>query len=768
MSQFLRVLLLAAFACTASASYAQETESDTTDAPHQPHSVSSKDLAPVEIRALRANADAPFAKTEISGDTLQRENLGQDLPVLLQYTPSAVVTTDAGAGVGYTGLRLRGTDGTRINVTLNGVAVNDAESQGSYFVDLPDLASSTSSIQIQRGVGSSTNGAGAFGGTVSISNMGLYEHPGAEGSISYGSFNTQKYTVQAGTGWINNRVALQARLSQITSDGFIDRSHSDLKSFQLHGAWKSSSKTTIQAMMLQGIETTGQAWNGVPEEKLRGNDSALLAHYYNNLGVLYFSPQDSANLFSSNPRKYNSFTYRNQVDHYRQNYYQIFADHKFSSAVTAHLGLFLTRGLGYYEEYKQNEAYSKYGLKPFITGSDTITRTDLIRQLWLDNYNYGAVYSLLWDAGKHTKVSFGGAASQYLGNHYGYILWAQNGGISEHYRWYKLDAQKNDFNFYGKAEHRIGKQVLLYGDLQWRSIGYFMNGFRNNPTLTPSVSYLFFNPKAGFTWFLSHSPLTRQKVYASFAAASHEPNRDDFEASPNNLPKPERLYDAEGGYEFSTDEVGFNANLYYMHYQDQLVLTGKVNDVGAYTRTNVPESYRMGVELQASGKPSDWMTLYGNATFSQSCIKDFTEYIDDYDNGGQAAFNHGTSAIAFSPSTVAAAGVIVRPFHQSNNGRAFSLEVITKFVGKQYLDNTSNEARKLNPYGLCDIRLHYNPALAPFRSIGFTLMLNNVLDKAYESNGYTYSYIYGGTTTTQNFFYPQAGINWLLGLNVKW
>lgn len=770
MSRLLHTYFLAVFIGSSVVAHAQATSPDSMQsAIPAPANAAPKSLTPIEVRAVRADADAPFAKTEISGRSLQKENLGQDLPFLLQYTPSAVVTSDAGAGVGYTGLRIRGTDNTRVNVTLNGIPVNDAESQGTYFVDLPDLASSTTSIQIQRGIGSSTNGPGAFGGTLSVANLGIYEQPGAEGSISYGSFNTQKYTVQAGTGYIHDKFALQVRLSQITSNGFIDRSGSDLKSFQINGAWRISDKTTIQGMVLQGIETTHQAWNGIPEEKLRGNDSALLAHYYNNVGSLYFSAADSANLFASNPRKYNVFTYDNQIDHYRQNYYQLFADHHFSPAVTGHVGLFLTRGLGYYEEYKQEQSYSSYGLQPFTTeAGDTIRHTDLTRQLWLDNYYYGAVYSLLWDATKKTKLSLGGAATQYIGNHYGYILWSQYGGMPEHYRWYKLDAQKNDFNLYAKAEQRIGTSMLLYGDVQWRGIGYFMNGFRNNPDLHPAVTYNFFNPKVGFTYFLPHTPLMHQKLYASFAAASHEPNRDDFEASPNDLPKPERLYDGEAGYERVTDEYSIAVNAYYMHYKDQLVLTGKVNDVGAYTRTNVPNSYRAGIELQGAVKASDWISLHANATFSQNRIKDFVEYVDNYDNGVQEAYNHGTSEIAFSPSCIAAGGITLTPFYHTAKGKAFSIELLEKYVGKQYLDNTTNEGRKINPYALLDLRFHYSPQLAPFRNIGFTLMLNNVLNKEYESNGYTYSYIYGGMSTTQNFYYPQAGFNWLLGVNLKW
>ncbi len=575
--------------------------------------------------------------------------------------------------------------------------------------------------------------------------------------------------LQGSTGLLHDKVALGVRLSQITSDGFIDRSAAALRSLQLTGLWKASPKTTIQAMLLQGEETTHQAWNGVPEEKLRGTDSALLAHYYNNAGSLYFSPKDSINLFSSDPRRYNAFTYDNQIDRYRQNYYQLFADHRFSPAVTAHLGLFLTRGIGYYEEYKQDEQYSKYGLPAYITtGGDTLRRSDFIRQLWLDNYNYGAVYSLLWDAGKNTKLSFGGAASQYIGNHYGKLIWSAAGGVPEHYEWYKLDAQKNDFNVYGKAEQRIGKTVLLYGDVQLRSIGYFMNGFRNNPTLRPAVSYTFFNPKAGATFFLPGTPFLRQRLYASFAVASHEPNRDDFEAADTSLPRPERLYDAEGGYEVSGGNWSFSANAYYMHYQDQLVLTGKVNDVGAYTRTNVPRSFRAGIELQGIWKAADWLSMQANVTCSQNKIADFTEYIDNYDDGSQQAISHGTTNIAFSPSVIAAGGITLTPFYQGTIGKAFMLEILGKYVGKQFLDNTSNDARAIAAYGICDVRLRYNPEIGLLRHIGFTLLLNNVFNKQYESNGYTYSYMYGGATTTQNFYFPQAGFNCLAGVNVKW
>ncbi|MEO6832618.1 MAG: TonB-dependent receptor, partial [Chitinophagaceae bacterium] len=663
-------------------------------------------LAPVEVRAIRAGDNAPFAKTEISGEALQKDNLGQDLPFLLQYTPSVIVNSDAGAGVGYTGIRLRGSDGTRINTTLNGIAVNDAESSSTYFVDLPDLASSTSSIQIQRGVGSSTNGASAFGGSISISNLDVNEKPNAAAAVSYGSFNTQKYTVAAGTGLLPGNVAFEVRLSRITSDGFVDRAASKLSALQLQGMWKASSKTTIKAMVLLGEEQTYQAWNGVPEEKLRGSDSALNAHYQNNIGSLYFNSNDSQNLFSANRRTYNYFTYSNQTDNYRQNYFQLFGDHNFSKKLSAHLGLFLTRGIGYYEEYKNNDSLVKYGLSPFTTPlGDTMKTTDLVRQLWLDNYNYGAVYSLLWNPSRALNFTFGGGWSQYQGNHYGRIIWAQY-GVPNHYQWYKLDAQKNDFNLYSKAEIKLSKKLTGYADAQIRTIGYFMNGFRENPNLKPAVTYTFFNPKAGLNYILQSNVLQTQRLYASVAVANKEPNRDDFEADSNQLPKPERLIDAEAGYAFQNDEWKIGVNAYYMRYKDQLILTGKVNDVGAYTRVNVPKSYRAGLEAEAAWKPLSWLVLNTNATFSQNKIESFTEYVDNYDDNSQLSIEHKNTDIAFSANLIAAGGASFSPFRQGI-WKAFSAEILGKYVSRQYLDNTSNNGRSLDPYALCDLRLRY-------------------------------------------------------------
>lgn len=724
-----------------------------------------KALEPIEIKSIRAGSQSPFANTLIASKQLQQQNLGQDLPFLLQQTPSAVVTSDAGAGIGYTGLRIRGTDGTRINVTLNGVPVNDPESQGTFFVNFGDLASSVSSIQIQRGVGTSTNGSGSFGATMSISNLQLSDEANSSINTSIGSFNTQKYTVQAGTGWLKGGWQFDVRLSKINSDGFVNRSSSDLKSLQLNAGWKLNEKTSFRWLVMTGKERTGQAWNGVPEEKLSGDATRLLNHYYNNLGVLYFTAQDSINLFQSDPRKYNSFTYSGQTDNYQQDYYQFFTDHKFSNFWSANWANFMTRGKGYYEEFKVGEQYSKYGLAPFVSSSnDTSFQTDLIRQLWLDNYYYGSMLTLLYQKNAH-QLTIGTGINRYDAKHYGFVKWA-TAGIPNDYKWYQLSAQKTDKSFFAKYELKQNKFTWLV-DAQIRQVDYQINGFRKNPILNPKVDYLFFNPKLGLNWLLVEQNQTTQRFYASIAIANKEPNRDDFEAANGALPRPEQLNDFELGYIVQHKWLNITANAYFMNYKDQLILTGKVNDVGAYTRTNVAHSYRAGLEVMVDCRVNKWLTLDANTTFAQNKILNFVEYQDDYDAGGQKAIDHGTTDLAFSPNFIAMGSLKCKPFYLHEKGKEFEISIQGRHIGKQYLDNTSNENRVLKSYSLMDVRFQYLIKSTRFKELGLNLMINNVLNKKYESNGYTYSYIYGGSTTTQNFYFPQAGANWLLGFSMK-
>ena len=736
MQHFNKSILTVAALLAATQTNAQEDTAKTKQA-----------LQPVEVRSLRAGSNAPFVTTEVTSKDIEKANLGQDLPYLLQYTPSAVVTSDAGTGVGYTGVRVRGTDGVRMNVTLNGIPVNDAESQGTFFVNFPDIASSTGSIQLQRGVGTSTNGAGAFGATMSISNMMQMDKAGAEISNSYGSFNTWKNTVRGGTGLMKNGFQFDVRLSKISSDGFIDRSASDLKSIQLIGGWKINKRTSLRFMVMTGKEKTGQAWNGVSGDSLKTNRT------FNELG-----------------QKSNGSYYNNQTDNYQQDYYQLFADHKFGKYLTAHLAMFMTRGRGYYEEYKAGEKFSSYGLPNFITpsGNDTITRTDLIRQLWLDNHYYGSVFSLMYER-KQTQLSFGGGWTQYLGDHYGYIKWAQY-NVADNYRWYLLNSQKNDLNLYVKAQHTVGEKLILFGDLQYRNVAYTINGFRKNQTLRPVNNYNFFNPKAGVTYLLRNTGLQRQKLYASFAVANKEPNRDDFEASPTKQPLAERLYDVEAGYEINKKSWSIGANLYYMMYRDQLVFTGQVNDVGAYSRTNVPESYRAGIELQGAYLPTYWLKLNANVTFSDNRIKKFTEYIDNWDdpNYAQVAVTHNNTPIALSPSTIAGGGITFAPFRYMQHEQMLELDILGKFVGKQYLDNSGDKNRMLNDYTLCDVRLRYGIKVKPFKEVLATFAVNNIFNRKYESNGYVwYVYQTAGQNVVDNRYFPQAGTNYMLGLTLK-
>lgn len=749
-------------------SYGQPNDTTTSRAINPILDTIYHSLAPVEVRSLRAGSLSPFTQTEISGKELEKNNLGQDLPWLLQHTPSAVSTSDAGAGIGYTGLRIRGTDGTRINVTLNGIPVNDAESHGTFFVNLPDLASSTGSVQIQRGVGTSTNGSGAFGATISISNMEQMPQAGVETFNSYGSFNTWKNTIKAGTGLLKNGMMFDIRLSRIVSDGFRDRSASDLQALQWIASWKLKNAGTLRFMMMTGKERTGQAWNGVHQAQWDNNADEKQRHYKHNLGYLYFSREDSINFFQRNPRKYNYFTYKNQTDNYNQQYYQLFYDQQIHTNWTLHLAGFLTRGKGYYEEYKPEESYEDYGLENYITPSalDTLTHTDLIRQLWLDNYFFGSVFSLMYQSG-NAKINFGGSVTRYNGKHYGFIKWADQ-GIPYDYQWYHLPAWKQDMNFYVKGEQLVHNKWLLFGDLQYRQVTHHIEGFRKNPSIQVHQSYSFFNPKAGLTWLIQANSHTQQKAYASFAIANKEPNRDDFEANPDDLPKPEQLYDLEAGYSWKHKHLRISATAYYMYYHNQLIMTGKINDVGAYTRTNVPESYRTGVELEAAIKFTSWLKGMGNISLSQNKIKGFTEYIDNWDSWEQDEVFHGTTDIAFSPSTVGSATITINPFPHSQTWKGLEVEVVGKHVGKQYLDNTGNKDRILQPYFVTDARIRYNFPLTPFREIGIIAAIQNLLDNRYVNNGYTYAYRLSGQTYTDNYYYPQAGINWMLGVSLKW
>ena len=716
-------LFISALLCVSSAVCVAQTPQKFNDTAY---------LQPVEVIAVRAGEKAPFAKTTVTKKEIEKNNLGQDLPFLLNQTPSVVVNSDAGAGVGYTGIRIRGTDASRINVTLNGIPYNDAESQGTYFVDLPDFSSSVNSIQIQRGVGTSSNGAGSFGASINLATNEINKKFYAELNNSYGSFNTLKNTLQFGSGILKNHFTIDGRLSRISSDGYINRAKTDLKSFYFSTAYVAE-KSSLRLNIFSGKEKTYQAWNGVPEYLLNTDRT------YNSAG----------NEKTDSP-------YNNETDNYTQTHYQLFYNHKLNDFWKGNIAVFLTKGNGYYEQYKANKKLADYGLPNYNDGTTTIKKTDLIRRLWLDNNFYGSIFSLQHRKNK-TDFTFGGGWNGYDGKHFGEITWAKvQAAVPANYRWYDLTAHKKDFSLYSKWAQQWTTDFQSFVDVQFRAINYTINGFRDNPSLLIKNNYNFVNPKLGITYNKNS-----WQAYASYALAQHEPNRDDFEAGNNNQPKPELLNDFETGIETKKTTYSFGANLYYMKYKDQLILTGKINDVGAYSRINIPNSYRAGIELQGKYIFSKCLNIAANIAFSKNKIKNFTEYLDDYDNGGQKTNFYGSTDIAFSPNTVAGGSINITPV---KNGE---INLISKYVSRQYLDNTSLKSRSLNPYYTQDIRLSYVLENKVFKAVTFIAQLNNVFSKKYEPNGYSFSYIYGGSLTTENFYFPMAQFNCMVGVNVR-
>ncbi|GAB3322807.1 TonB-dependent receptor [Larkinella ripae] len=683
----------------------------------------------VVVSATRANQKSAVAYTNVSARELTKQNLGQDIPLLLNFTPSLVTTSDAGAGVGYTGFRIRGSDATRINVTVNGIPYNDAESQGTFWVNMPDIASSVSSIQIQRGVGTSTNGAGAFGASVNVQTNRFEKNPYGEADVSGGSFNTLKTTVKAGSGLLNNHFVVDARLSRIVSDGYIDRASSNLKSFYVSGGWYGK-KSFVRLNVFSGTEKTYQAWDGVPENLLKTN------------------------------RTYNAYTYDNEVDNYQQDHYQLISSHELSRNWRLNASLHYTQGRGYYEQFRAGEDLSDYGLPPVVIRDSTINQTDLIRRRWLDNDFYGAVFSLDYNSFGKLTAHIGGGWNQYTGKHYGEIIWARFASTGNiRHRYYDNDATKTDFNLYGKAYYQLTSRLNAYVDLQVRTVGYSFLGYDNQlRNVQQDDNLSFFNPKAGITYALND----RSSVYASFGVGHREPNRNDYtQSTPASRPKAERLNDWEAGYKMQTQRLAFSANLYYMKYKNELILTGQINDVGAQNRVNVANSYRAGIELEAGTALTKNLRWNVNATFSQNKVKAFTEFLDNYDTGQQQLNQYTDTDIAFAPNTIVGSQLLFTP------AKGLEIGWLSKFVGKQYLDNTADEARKLDAYFVNDLRFIYTVKPKGMNEIAFSLLLNNVLGELYESNGYTYSYISESQTVTANFYYPQAGRNFLAGVRVR-
>ncbi|HEY0976726.1 MAG TPA: TonB-dependent receptor [Flavobacteriales bacterium] len=699
---------------------------------------STQVLGDATVSALRAGDRAPFARTVVTKEELQRINTGVDLPYLLDLQPSVVVTSDGGTGIGYTAMRIRGSDATRTNITLNGVPFNDQESQGAFLVNLPDLATSAEDIEVQRGVGTSTNGPAAFGASVNLRTTAVRKEAWGLVAVSGGSYNTQRYSVSAGTGLLGasdaSKFSFDMRLSSIATDGYIDRATADLKSYFLQAAWIGKDRS-LRFITFRGKEITYQAWDGVPREVIDTN------------------------------RTYNGYTYANEVDHYDQTHYQLLFEQRIGTKAALNLTLFRMLGEGYYEQYRADDELSTYGIDPAVIDGDTITTTAIIRRRWLDNALTGANLSADIRLGPHRLV-LGGSYSHNDGAHFGEVIWARYAGNGEiRDRYYDNDAQKNDANAFAKLTYAANATVDVYGDMQVRRVDYSFLGFNDAlDNITQQVDYTFLNPKAGALWRLHEGG----KLYASFAVANREPNRNDLEeTTPTSRPRSERLFDYELGYERRSGRISAGVNAYYMDYTDQLVLTGELNDVGAALRTNVADSYRAGVELMFAVQPVKRLTWRANATLSRNRVQRFEEYVDDWDNGGQVLNTYTESDLAFSPALIAGSELGYRFWDHASKGRA-DITFITKYVGEQYLDNSASADRMLDAYMVNDLRLNVSlVALKGTKSIDLNLTVRNLFNALYESNGWVYSYVADGRRQELVGLFPQAPLNVLGGVSVR-
>ena len=700
-------------------------------------------LKEVNVNALRAGEKTPVAFTNISEAEIEKGNLGQDLPYLISLTPSVVTTSDAGAGVGYTGFRIRGTDPTRINVTINGIPLNDSESQAVWWVNMPDFSSSIENIQIQRGVGTSTNGGSAFGASVNLKTDGLNKKAYAITNNSVGSFATLKNNIEFGTGLLNGKFAFDGRLSKISSDGYIDRATSDLKSLYLQGTYFGK-KSVLKGIVFSGHELTYQAWNGVPLNYLDTN------------------------------RTYNSYTYENEVDNYKQTHYQLHYSQQLSDVTNFNIAGHYTHGEGYYEQEKLNQSLNAYGIQDIIIGSDTITKTNLVRRKWLNNDFGGLTYSLNHKMGD-LELIFGGAINRYSGQHYGNVIWAQyasDASFNHQYYWNK--AEKFDNNFYAKADYKYSEATQLYIDLQGRSIDYIFEGLDpEGNAAEQEVNLEFFNPKFG----LHHTLNESQVLYASFGVANKEPNRSDYtESSPESRPIHETLYDTEIGYKQVGNKMTFGANFYFMNYENQLVMTGKMNDVGGRTHVNVTESFRKGIELEGIYKLTTKLTWAANMTLSENkIVTPFIEDVDNWDTWGVDQVTHENTNLAFSPNIIWTSQLNYQ-FDKNT-----SIDLISKYVGEQFIDNTSSEDRMLNDYLVNHLRLTYDWESKIFKTAKVSLQINNLFNNEYISNAWIYRFIsdnwdpresdhYVNADSEKGYnmagYFPQATRNYLLGLTL--
>lgn len=696
----------------------------------------------VIIESTRAGETIPVTSTSLDSEVIERVNQGRDVPFILERMPSVVSSSDAGTGIGYSTFRVRGTDMNRINITVNGIPLNDAESHSVFWVNMPNFISNVSSLQVQRGVGSSTNGSAAFGASVNLQTEIPSSEPYAEISNSFGSFNTFNHSLAAGTGLINGKWAVDSRLSKLSSDGYIDRASADLKSFYVSGGYYTAN-TIVKLNVFSGLEKTYQAWDGVPSSLL-GTDRT-----YNGIG--YYTDKDG-----------NEKYYDNETDNYQQDHYQLMLAQKISNNAILNFALHYTKGRGYYEQYKDDADLRDYGISPAVV-YDTVlpSESDLIRRKHLDNDFYGYTFSLKYQPVNRLQLILGSSANIYDGDHFGRIIWTESAiNVDPEYQWYMGTGVKKDLNIFTKANFQATSRLSIYGDLQIRTINYKITGTDDDlRDIGQEHDFFFFNPKAGLFYKL-HS---NGNLYASFAIAHREPNRDNYtDANPLGPdPVEERLYDYELGYNYDNTKTSINTTLYYMHYIDQLILTGDINDVGSPVMINTPSSYRMGAEFSIERNIFKSLSLSFNAAFSRNKIKNFVSKVDNWDTWEQISDTLELSDLAFSPNAVIGYELLWKPFE------GFSASFDGKFVSKQFIDNTSSDDRTIDPYLVHNLRLGYSIKPSFIRELQFSLNFNNIFNTEYETNAWVYRYYSEGQFGKIDGYFPQAGINVTAGLTIK-
>jgi len=731
-------LTLSFFLLGICSAYGQEKKQDSTKV---------EKLDEVLVKAVRVDAKSPITHSNVTKKDLAKRNLGQDIPMLLNFLPSVVTTTDAGAGVGYTGIRVRGVSSQSTNITINGIPYNDAESLGTFWVNLGDFASSVESLQLQRGVGTSTNGSGAFGASINVLTDAISKESSGEISNSFGSFNTRKHTVKFSTGLMNNHIEIAGRLSNISSDGYIDRASADLKSYFLQGSYVDDN-TLIKAIAFGGSEVTYQSWNGFDPDFIDslGENPNIDENRQFNVSGVYFNDNGDIQF------------YDNEVDNYSQDHYQLHWNQRYNNQWSTTIGLNYTNGRGYFEQYKEDENFEDYGFTPLNFNGEIVDETDLIRRRWLENdfyvFNANVNYK-----DNQLNLIFGGSYSHYNGDHFGEVIWAEFASQSEiRDRYYDGNSKKNDLSVFTKANYKLNDKISLYGDLQMRNVTYKTRGTTSDiVNFEIDKGFIFFNPKAGITYELN----TDNNLYFSYARANREPNRTDFES--NNNIESEQLNDFELGWRHKKGNFTFNANAYYMLYNEQLVLSGQLDDVGNPIRTNSGKSYRLGLELEAIIPVSSKLTLQPNLTISSNKNMEAKVFL----NGEPEPRNLGKTDISFSPDLVAANAIVFQPI------KCLQMSLLSKFVGEQYMSNTEAKLSKLDSYFVNDFNINYTlETKSIFDSIVFSGLVNNIFNEKYLSNGFYYTYdddfSNPGTISTIEGagFYPQATTNFLVGVTL--